>query len=303
MRIPYRFSIPEKLMRSPLCVPPLEEDESVGATPDGSALNQIAQHLFGAAALPGILLVRNRARLAAQFDAQERVLERVEVRVNFLLDLLDEWNRNRWRKRCCRCRLAWLCLCRALRLAASRSRAWQRRRRGCDRQNRLPNQQCHTDCKNRRESSKQNPFVIVEPRGSSLDSRTRAGARVRAGAGVSSVHLIGRCRCGLLRRGRRGPVDSDVEPSSRLDGILRKHVKTLLCPGGVEPGAGNLHARRDDEQHALRIVTGRSSHRGMIAGVGNHVRETYAVLPRLKRIGDRVAAFSLINRPLLHWHA
>src|ERR1700704_3337736 len=294
-------------MRSPLCGPPFEPtfggDASGAVTPDGSALNQIAQHLFGAAALPGILLVRNRARLAAQFDAQERVLERVEVRVNFLLDLLGEWNRNRWRKRCFRCRWAWLCLCWALNLAASRSRGGWRRRRGCDRQNGLPNQQCHSHGKNRRKPAQQNPFVIVEPRGSSLDSGPRAGARIRAGAGVSTVHLSGGGRWGLLRRGRRGPIDSDVEPSPRLDGILRKHVKTLLCPGGVEPGAGNLHARRDDEQHALRIVTGRTSHRGMIAGIGHHVRETYAVLPRLKRIGDRVAAFSLINRPLLHRHA
>src|SRR6267378_5736726 len=183
MRIPYRFSIPEKLMRSPPCGPPFEptfgEDVSGAATPEGSALNQIAQHLFSAAALPGILLVRNRARLAAQFDPQERVLERVEVRVNFLLDLLDEWNRNGWRKRYGRCRRrrAWLCLCRALNLAASRSRGGRRRRRGCDRQNGLPNQQCHSHGKNRRKPAQQNPFVIVEPRGSSLDSGPRAGAR------------------------------------------------------------------------------------------------------------------------------
>src|SRR6267142_1346116 len=134
-------------MRSPPCGPPFEptfgEDASGAATPDGSALNQIAQHLFSAAALTGILLVRNRARLAAQFDAQERVLERVEVRVNFLLDLWDEWNRNRWRKLCCRCRLAWLCLCRALRLAVSRSRGGGGRRRGWDRRKGLPIEQCH----------------------------------------------------------------------------------------------------------------------------------------------------------------
>src|SRR5882672_6801087 len=113
-------------MRSPLFEPPFEEDESGGATPDGSALNQIAQHLFSAAALPGILLVGNCARLAAQFDAQERVLERVEVRVDFLLNLLDERNRNHWckRRRWRRCwrRRACLRLRRALRLAASRSR-------------------------------------------------------------------------------------------------------------------------------------------------------------------------------------
>src|SRR6266705_560704 len=111
MRIPYRFSIPEKLMRNPLFGPPFEEDESGGATPDGSALNQIAQYLFGATALPGILLVRNCARLAAQFDAQERVLERVEVRVDFLLDLLDEWsstNRHSCPYRCLR-RRRWRC--------------------------------------------------------------------------------------------------------------------------------------------------------------------------------------------------
>src|SRR5258708_18520571 len=284
-------------MRSPPCGPPFEptfgEDASGAATPDGSALNQIAQHLFGAAALTGILLVRNRARLAAQFDAQERVLERVEVRVNFLLDLLEEWNRNRWRKRCCRCRLAWLCLCRALRLAASRSRAWQRRRRGCDRQNGLPNQQCHSHGKNRRKPAQQNPFVIVEPRGSSLDSGPRAGARIRAGAGVSSVHLIRGWRCGLLRRGRRGPVNSDVEPSPRLDGILRKHVKTLLCPGGVEPEAGNLQARRYDKQYALRIVSERRSHHGIITGLENYVIEKYAVMRKLQRIDEHVPALSL----------
>jgi len=43
----------------------IRKDACGAATPDGSALNQFAQHLFGAAALPGVLLVRNGPGLSA----------------------------------------------------------------------------------------------------------------------------------------------------------------------------------------------------------------------------------------------
>src|ERR1700686_2403557 len=122
--------MPQKLMWSPLFAaplgPPLGKDACGVATPGGSALDQIAEQLFRATALPGVLLVRNCARLAAQFDTQKSVLERVEVRVDFLLDLFGECNR--W------CGGggggARLCLRRPLRLAPSRSWGWRRRRCG-----------------------------------------------------------------------------------------------------------------------------------------------------------------------------
>ncbi len=58
-------------------------------TPDGSALDQIAQQLLRATALLGILLVGDGAGLAAQFDAQEGVLQGFQVRIHFLRYLLD----------------------------------------------------------------------------------------------------------------------------------------------------------------------------------------------------------------------
>src|SRR5882762_9430429 len=187
--------MPEKVICKPPLEPPLGptfgKDACGAATPDGSALNQFAQHLFGAAALPGVLLVTNCSRLAAQFDAQESVFERVEVGVHFLLDISGEWNRwckrrrRFWRR--CRCWRAWLWLGRALRLGPSWSRGWRRRRGIRNRQNGLTDQQCHAHGKNRSEASEQYPFVIVETRRRGLGSRTSA----RLGAGVSSVHLIG----------------------------------------------------------------------------------------------------------------
>src|ERR1700687_702542 len=166
--------MPEKLMWSPLFGPPLGpswgKDACGVATRGGSALEQIAAQLLRATALAGILLVRNCARLAAQFDAQESVLERVEVRVDFLLDLFGEWNlsrRCRWR-----CRGTRLHLRGAFRLVASRSWGRRRGRGGGYGQNGLPQQQSNSDGKNRREAAEQNPFFIVETRGSGLSGGT-----------------------------------------------------------------------------------------------------------------------------------
>src|ERR1700730_14625193 len=91
--------MPEKLMCSPLLRsrfgpplgPSLGKDLCGVATRGGSALDQIAEQLLRATALPGVLFVRNCACLAAQFDAQESVLERVQIRVDFLVDLFGEW--------------------------------------------------------------------------------------------------------------------------------------------------------------------------------------------------------------------
>ena len=74
---PQRHAHPEALLDIGKADPQsgIGGDASGVDTRGSSALDQIAQHLFCATALPGILLFRDRTRLAAQFDAQQRVLQ------------------------------------------------------------------------------------------------------------------------------------------------------------------------------------------------------------------------------------
>ncbi len=89
-------------------------------TSSSSALDQIAQQLLGAAALHGVFGVRDRY-LAAQFQAQQGVFQRIEVGVHFLRHPLHGRSRSRRGRgplRAARCALRLLC-----RMAAARARS------------------------------------------------------------------------------------------------------------------------------------------------------------------------------------
>ena len=78
----------------------MEEDANAVDTRDDSALDQIAQGLLGATSLHSIIRFGNRACLAAQFEAQQGVLQGIQIGVYFVAGLLDRrwgWRRSdRW---------------------------------------------------------------------------------------------------------------------------------------------------------------------------------------------------------------
>ena len=125
----------------PLPGPPFGEDAGGVDTRDGSALNQIAQHLLRATPLQRVLLIRNCARLAPQFETQQGIFQGVQIRVHFLLDAFHGRDRRR-RGGSLGLRLRGALLC----FAAFRTRRWCGF--GCDFGNRLAHQQCNTYSEN-----------------------------------------------------------------------------------------------------------------------------------------------------------
>ncbi len=118
----------------------------------------------------GVLLIRDGARLAAQFEAQQRILQRVQIRIHFLVNPLHHRRRVRGGRRS-------LCLRGALRLAAFRSGRGAARHHFGDR---LAQQQGHAHGKNGRKSAEKNPLLIAEARRGGFNCGFRAGSRGRS---------------------------------------------------------------------------------------------------------------------------
>src|SRR5580692_6348093 len=271
---------------------------------DGSALDQVAQQLLGAAPLQRILGVGDGARLAPQFQTQQSVFERVKIRVHFPRDHFDRRHRGRRRRSGRRFGLRRGALAFALRLA---SLGGGNRRRG--RKSRplydalLAQKQSHADRKDRRKPAEQNPFFVADARRSGFNRRVRA--RARAGGSVTPVGLVGAgtARSRSVLRRRRCAGNRDVHSRADFHGLFREDVVALFLPGRGEAGAGNLHRGRNDEQHALRVIRRVFAELGLIAGVRQNVGDPHTVISRLKRVGDGVAALAFVDRALAYGHS
>ena len=105
------------------------------------ASNQFAQNLFGAGALAGVILFGDGACLAAEFEAEELVLEAVEAVLHFALDGRHVDGRCGGRARC-RTRRGSRCRWRGVRRRSGRrARRCQRRVRSRSRRARRPENQ------------------------------------------------------------------------------------------------------------------------------------------------------------------